>query len=158
MEHIAYFKLQAKNLLKDYKTRFFDEKEQLYDYHPKYFDINGIFCDFDLPDYKDDFKFTLMNAQHIIAQLAGFRKWNDLEKANSTELELAHLLFDNAHKISIDEWNMYISRTEFNNKTTFDAQTRLEIFKQVFLSADKHRSDFLPYRTDLEQKYNGMEW
>lgn len=28
MEHIDYFKLQAKNLLKDFKTRFFDEKEK----------------------------------------------------------------------------------------------------------------------------------
>ncbi len=39
MEHIEYFKLQAKNLLKDYKTRFFDETEGIFDYQPNYFDI-----------------------------------------------------------------------------------------------------------------------
>lgn len=93
MEHIEYFKLQAKNLLKDYKTRFFNEKEEVYDYHAKYFDINGIFCNF---DNKDDFSFTLMNAQHVIAQLAGFENWGELIKANPARLELSHLLFDNS--------------------------------------------------------------
>lgn len=158
MEHLDYFKLQAKNLFKDYKTRFsyYDDviKDNLYDYNPKYFDIKGIFLDFGIYDDESDFKFTLMNAQHIIAQLVGFRKWTDLEKANPTELELAHLLFDNAHKISIEEWKMYIAQAESDNQTVFDAKTRLDIFKQVFLNADKHRSDFVAYRSDLENKRN----
>ena len=154
MDHIEYFKLQAKNLLKDYKTRFFDEKEEVYSYKPKYFDIDGIFCDFDFPDYKDDFKFTLMNAQHIIAQLAGFDKWCDLQNAKPAELELAHLLFDNAHKISIDEWGMYIAQAEAMNNTVFSAEEKLGILKEVFLKADKHRSDFVSYRIDLEEKRN----
>ena len=57
MEHVEYFKLQSKNLLRDYKTRIFNETEEFYDYQPKYFDIDRIFLDFDLPDYKKDFKF-----------------------------------------------------------------------------------------------------
>lgn len=154
MEHLDYFKLQAKNLLKDYKTRFFDEKEEIYSYKPKYFDINGIFCDFDIPDYKDDFTFTLMNAQHIIAQLAGFSKWNELQNATPAKLELAHLLFDNAYKINTEEWEMYISQAEAMNNTIFTAEEKLEIFKEVFLKADMHRSDFVSYRIDLEEKRN----
>ncbi|MBQ3749910.1 MAG: hypothetical protein IKN99_07775 [Bacteroidales bacterium] len=154
MNHIEYFKLQAKNLLKDYKTRLFNPKDGFHEYNPKFFDITGIFDYLDLNDEKSDFKFTLMNAQHVIAQLAGFSKWDDLLKANPSELELAHLLYDNAHKISLDEWDMYISDAERMNHTKFNTETKLEIFKQVFLSSDRHRSDFVPYRIDLEQKWN----
>ena len=154
MDHVEYFKLQSKNLLRDYKTRFFDEKEEFYDYHPKYFDISRILLDFGLPDHKEDFKFTLMNAQHIIAQLAGFIKWNDLQSAKAYDLELAHLLFDNAHKVSVEEWEYYLANTEAMNKRKFNSKEKLEIFKQAFLSADKHRSDSIPYRFDLERKHS----
>ena len=155
MDHIEYFKLQAKNLLKDYKTRHFNEKEMIHEYEPKYFDITEIFLDFDVYDDAPGFKFTLMNAQHLIAKLAGFSKWDELLKASPAELELAHLLYDNAHKISIDEWtNWYIPSSEEMNHTKFDAETKLEIFKQVFLSEDAHRSFEMPYRIDLEQKHN----
>lgn len=94
MEHIDYFKLQAKNLLKDFKTRFFDEKENFYNYKSKYFDIMQAFSDFGLPDEKDDFKFTLMNAQHIVAKIAGFSKWNDLNSDDESGLQFAHRQFD----------------------------------------------------------------
>lgn len=154
MDHIEYFKLQSKNLLRDYKTRLFKETEEICDYHPKYFDIGRIFSDFHIPDYKEDFKFTLMNAQHIIAQLAGFIKWNDFQNAKADELELAHLLFDNAHKVSILEWKDYLANAEFMNKRKFNPKEKLEIFKEVFLKHDKHRSLFSPYRLDLEKKYN----
>lgn len=154
MDHIDYFKLQAKHLLKDFKTRFFNKKEGIFEYKPQFFDITQIFLDFDLYDDATDFTFTLMNAQHIIARLAGFYKWNELINAKPAELELAHLLFDNAHKISIEEWNMYIDQAEEMNKTNFNTEEKLEIFKQVFLSADKHRSDSFTYRIDLEAKRN----
>lgn len=94
MEHIDYFKMQAKHLLRDYKTRFFNEQEKFHDYQPKHFDITGIFLDFGFPHDKPDFKFTLMNAQHIIAKLAGFAKWNDLQVANEVELYTARQQFN----------------------------------------------------------------
>jgi hypothetical protein len=49
MKPIEYFKLQAKNLFRDYKTQFLDESGDvaIYDYTPKYFDINRIFVAFD---------------------------------------------------------------------------------------------------------------
>lgn len=154
MDHIDYFKLQAKHLLKDFKTRFFNKEEGIFEYKPHFFDITQIFLDFDLNDDATDFTFTLMNAQHIIAQLAGFYKWNELINAKPAELELAHLVFDNAHKISIEDWNLYIDQAQEINKTSFNAEEKLEIFKQVFLSADKHRSYSLTYRIDLEAKRN----
>lgn len=86
MEHLDYFKLQAKNLFKDYKTRFFNEESKRYEYKPKYFDIGRIFVDFDFPDYKDDFTFTLMNAQHLIAKIVGIQNWNHLIELSKQEL------------------------------------------------------------------------
>ena len=94
MEHLDYFKLQAKNLFKDYKTRFFNEESKLYEYKSKYFDIGRIFIDFDFPDYKDDFTFTLMNAQHLIAKIIRLDNWSELLALKEEELRLAHRRLD----------------------------------------------------------------
>lgn len=154
MEHINYFKLQAKNLFKDYKTRYFNEKTRLYDYKPKYFDIDEIFISFDYYDNDEDFSFTLMNAQHVIANLVGYNKWNDLLKASEDELELAHLLFDNAHKLSLGDWQFYIYDVEQTNRVVFDARSKIDILEQVFLSTDSHRSIECPLRLDLRDLWN----
>ncbi len=72
MEYIEYFKKQSKKLLKDYQnsTR-------------KCFDID--YQDV-LLDHKTT-KYTLMKVQHKIANLAGFRKWQDLIKASEKEIQ-----------------------------------------------------------------------
>jgi len=146
MKPIEYFKLQAKNLFRDYKTKYvsqvYEDGGKLYDYKPHYFDLNGIVVDYDI----DEENFTLMKAQHIIAYLVGFRKWIDLIKASEVELELAKLLFDNQHKISIDDWDIYMEITERDNQTTFNAEDRLEIFKQVFVNVEGHDNPFGDYR------------
>lgn len=94
MEHIDYFKLQAKNLLKDYKTRFFDDEEERYIYQPKFFDIASIFSDFDYPDDKENFEFTLMQAQHVVSKIAGFSKWAEMQVATEKELNSARKQFE----------------------------------------------------------------
>ena len=146
MKPIDYFKLQAKNLFKDYKTQTPHSVEEaglnLYEYSPMYFDIEGILSAFDL----DEDKFSLMNAQHIIAQLAGFYKWTDMLKASVSELELAKLLFDNQHKISAEEWEDYIRGAESDNTATFSGEDRLKIFKQVFVNVEGHESFVQDYR------------
>lgn len=155
MDALSYFKLQAKNLQKDYKTRFFNEKERIYDYHPKYFDIVQIFLDYGIYDDAKDFSFTLMNAQHIIARLAGFYKWNELIKASQKELELAKLLFENAEKVRIEEWKVYIDEAQIYNKTEFDAETKIEIFNKVFLENNDSYSFTESYKLNNKiQKYN----
>jgi hypothetical protein len=136
MTHIAYFKRQAKNLLKDYKTKtpYLDKVDgnSYYKYDPKYFDIDGILVAFDY----DENDFSLMKAQHIIALLGGFDKWADLSKASEPELELAKAIFDNPDKINIDDWEMYIAYAERENKTTFNPESKLEILKHVFLNGE----------------------
>jgi hypothetical protein len=146
MTPIAYFKLQAKNLFRDYKTRTSTidvvDGQSYYAYYAKYFDLDAIFVDFDW----DEDDFSLMKAQHTIAILAGFRKWTDLAKASGVELELAKLLFDHQDKMSAEEWAMYVARVEHDNQTTFDAEARLEIYKHVVLRDDGPRSQFSDYR------------
>lgn len=146
MTHTEFFKLQAKNLFRDYqtKTKVFDQAigDYLYEYSPKYFDIDSILLYYDF----DEEDFSLMKAQHIIAKMIGFRKWTDLLNASKEEQELAKLLFDNQDKVSAEDWEMYILGTERDNNITFDPDTRLEIFKQVFINVEGHVSTFPDYR------------
>lgn len=144
MSHLEFFKLQAKNLFKDYQTKKKSPEASIgdYEYDPKYFDIEGIILYFDI----DEENFSLMKAQHIIAQIVGFRKWTDMLKASEPELELAKLLFDNQHKISVEDWEMYIEGAENDNNTNFDFDLKLEIFKQVFVNKEGHESTFPDFR------------
>jgi hypothetical protein len=158
MKTIEYFKLQAKNLLKDYQTQFpvYDSviDDYLNDYKPQYFDVGWIVLDFEIDDDKP---FTLMNAQHIIAQLAGFYKWTDMLKASPSALELSKLLFDNMHKVSIIEWDIYISGEEREKGFLFDDEFKLDIFKVVFEEVDGHQSDGIDYRLDRKKEKQSNE-
>lgn len=85
MQYIEYFKLQSKNLNDD-----FDSKTGKYFPNAKFWVSKYI---------KDTDKFSLMKAQHIIANIAGFANWNDLSKASDNELEVAKNLFNNRDNI-----------------------------------------------------------
>jgi hypothetical protein len=148
MNPIDYFKFQAKNLFKDYKTQTPDPVEGpgFYNYHPKYFEVFAIIIDFEF----DEENFTLMNAQHIIVQFAGFNKWTDMLNASDDERELGKLIFDNQHKISAEEWGFYIRGLESDNNVTFDAEERVDIFKQVFVEVEGHESYLQDYRLHPE--------
>ncbi|MFH6955761.1 hypothetical protein ACHRV1_00015 [Flavobacterium aquidurense] len=152
MKTIEYFKLQAKNLHKDFKTQkpYFDSSlgDNLFEYSPKFFDVDALVTDFDI----DENHFTLMNAQHIIARLGGFEKWTVLLKANPEALELSKLLFDNMHKISIEEWDMYISGEEDDKGFLFDDEFKLDIFKAVYADVDGHQSYGYDYRLAKGEK------
>jgi hypothetical protein len=128
---IDYFKLQAKNLHKDFKTKspVLDKSTTafLYEYTPKYFDIEMIIADFGI----DEDNFSLMNAQHVIAKMANFDKWADLLKALPAELELAQLLYDYQNKIDLIGWQFYIAEAQSTNEDELDAEIQVEIFKQM---------------------------
>ena len=142
MAHIEYFKLQAKNLFRDYKTQtsYIDDVDgnSYYKYDPKYFDIDSIFSEYHgfFDEGWDEGNLSLMKIQHLFAYMLGFEKWADLLKASETELELAKLLWDNQHKIRLEDWKMYIAEAERDNETTFDPESRLEMFKLVIVNAE----------------------
>ena len=124
MRHVDYFKLQAKNLFKDFRSNtqkhFPDDAEFVILYEYGY-------------DEKD---VSLMRAQHIIARMSGFRKWTDLASAPETELKVAKLLYDNRDVINIEDWEMYVARVEREHKIILDPESKLEILEQVWLNGD----------------------
>ena len=145
MATIEFFKQQAKNLLKDYNTRVFNEAEGFYEYTPRFFhDIDDLVITFDI---KEDGSFTLMNAQHIVSRLAGFYKWNELIKASEERLELGKLLIENrisyqeksgiitnmVDSLIVDAWR----KIEENFDENWDDEARLEAFKVVFLKEER---------------------
>lgn len=131
MNTFDYFKLQAKNLLRDFKTKspVLDKTtiDFLYEYTATYFDIEMVISDFDI----DEDNFTLMNAQHVIAKIANFDRWADLLNASTAELELAKLLYDHQNKIDLVGWKFYIADAQSMNEYKLDAKIQVEIFKQV---------------------------
>lgn len=144
MSCVDFFRLQAKLLFKDYKTKFSYVDDvgggTYYRYSPKHFDIDGIFAAYDL----DEDDFSLMKAQHLIALMFGFGQWADLLKASPAELELAKLTFD--YKVDFEEWKMYIAGAERDNRESFDAESKLEIFKKVFVEGRAFELYQDPYR------------
>lgn len=94
MNNINYFKQQLKNLQKDFETRRLREESKSLFFNPKFFDIEKIFTDFNLP-FKN-FDFPLMKAQHTVAKLAVFFNWNDLIHSSETELKTAKNIFSNS--------------------------------------------------------------
>jgi len=133
MDTIDYFKLQAKNLHKDFKTKtpILDKTTTafLYEYTPKYFDVEMVIADFDI----DEENFSLMNAQHVIAKIANFDKWASLLKTPSAELELAKLLYDHQNRIDLVGWQFYIADAQTMNKEELDAEIQVDIFKQMVI-------------------------
>lgn len=141
MTNIDFFKQQSKNFLKDYKTRVYDENEGFYEYSPRFFnDIEDILDKFHIGE---EDSLTLMNAQHIIARLSGFYKWNELINASESALELGKLLLTNREEYQarqgyftnmvesmiVADWKMY----ENEHLKDFDDEEKLEVFKKVFL-------------------------
>lgn len=152
MKTIEYFKLQAKNLHKDFKTQksYFDPTygRDLYQYAPKYFDVEKLITDFEI----DEDDFSLMNAQHIIVKIAGFEKWTEMLKSSQSAIELGKLLFDNMHKIRNEEWQYYVLDVENQNEIELDDEDKLKIFKTVFASEDGHQNDGYDYRLSKNEK------
>ena len=128
MANVEFFKQQSKKFFKDYNSRVFNAKEGFYEYSPRYFkDIEEIILSFDI---NEEAPFTLMNAQHIIACLSGFYKWNELIKASESALEIGKLLLINrANYQLIDEWKSYKTQ----NLKDFDDKDKLDVFKIVML-------------------------
>lgn len=146
MNTIDYFKLQAKNLHRDFKTKkpSSDNRNSvwLYEYSPKYFDVTAVICDFDL----DQEKLNLMRAQHIIAKIAGFERWTVLLLASEPDLEIAKILYDNQDLIDLRMWEDYIAGCEAMKKFTFDSELRLDICKEVLLKDRIFDDCFTDYR------------
>ncbi len=136
MNHIDFFKLQAKNLRRDYKTQktvLDDDGESYSEYEPKFFDIDAIFEDYEI----DNEDFSLMNAQHLVAKMLRFNKWPDLINATKPELELAKLKFVNQNKIPLIEWDIQVADIEREHHIVFDPEDELDYYKHCLSHYDE---------------------
>lgn len=94
MSNLDFFHNQAKNFLKDWKTQKQTIESDVvisYHYDWKFYDVGDLFFYYEFDD-KDEQDIKLVRAQHLIAKMVGFKKWNDLIHASETELQLAELL------------------------------------------------------------------
>ena len=145
MTPIEYFKLQAKNLYKDYKTKkpYIDEVDgnTYYEYEPKYFAIDEIIYDYNV----DENDFNLMKAQHIIALMSGFDKWAELLKASEQELNQARNYLEKHDK------NSY-------NSTGFVSTDLIDGRDRVFYQHNDGESD-IEYHEELhgKERQNGID-
>ena len=128
-KHTDYFKQQAKKLLKDYKTRYYNEEKGCYEYKPCFFkDMNRIAIRQHLDKYD---KFTLMNAQHVIAKEALFDDWSDLINSSARDLGYKKLVFLNR-----DKSLTYIVKkfdSEYWKYPEEENKSKFQVFKYTYL-------------------------
>ena len=103
MEALSFFKLQAKNFLQDWKTRYRDE-EGLWDYHPRFIDLNAFFVDFNDDGSWEDEEPSLMRAQHFVVLICGLDSWSELINLPKDELEFMKYVWENQNRCSFDDF------------------------------------------------------
>ena len=99
--NVNYFKQQSKLLLKDYKlfqNNNFDRSKITFNEPQEHFDIDNVFLKVNKEKTEN---ITLMNAQHIIAKISGFKDWNELIHSSTAKMEIGGLKL-NAYKIGMD--------------------------------------------------------
>ncbi|MEE3434394.1 MAG: hypothetical protein VZQ47_02410 [Treponema sp.] len=131
MSNLEFFKRQAKNLLKDWNSRKRIERKDgtyYYRYGKTFFDVKDLFKFFYM-SIKDEESFCLQKSQHIIAQMVGFRNWDELKSASDDFLELSELLlrhFKNSNDII--GWQVFFE----DEVNTTDVQEIIKIAKNYF--------------------------
>lgn len=136
MSNLEFFKKQAKNLLKDWQTQTKTVESDgfiSYYYDWKFYDVGSLFFYYEFDD-KDEQDIKLARAQHLIAKMTGFKKWDDLIHASETELELAELLlrrFKNAQ--DVQDWEETLM---FTGIAQYGAEAVLDYAKQYYQLGD----------------------
>ena len=144
MSNLEFFKNQAKKFLKDWRTQTQTVESDdivLNQYDSKFYDIQGLFLYYEL-DEKDEQDIKLSRAQHFIAQMVGFKKWDDLIHATDIELELAEFLlrrFKDAEQIM--RWE---ELTGAPTITPDNAAELLEYAKYIYEMDERVKIPFLP--------------
>lgn len=147
--NIDYFKQQAKNLQKDFESRKLDEKTKQFIFTPKFFDIEKIFTDFNLPWQNSDFEFPLMKAQHTVSKIAGSSSWNDLIHLSEPELETSKNIFSNS-KYKLQKLN---SETQKNKSEAKILPAPKDFYVFILPQFDGIHFEFTFSPVEYAQKY-----
>lgn len=98
MNALSFFKLQAKNFLKDWKTRYRDE-EGLWQYRSRFIDVDRFFLEAGYGDWGDE-EPSLMRAQHFVALICELDSWSELINLPEDELEFLKYVWENQNRCS----------------------------------------------------------
>lgn len=144
MSHEDFFKNEAKKFLKDWQTQTKTVESDgyiSYHYDWKFYDVGDLFFYYELDD-KDEQDIKLARAQHYIAKMVGFKKWDDLIHASEIELELAELLlrrFKNAR--DVQDWEETVMFTDIEQ---YGAEAVLDYAHQYYELGDRKEIVNLP--------------
>ena len=144
MSNLEFFKKEAKKFLKDWQTQIKTVESDgfiYYHYDWKFYDVGGLFSHFELEDEdKQDIK--LARAQHYIAKMVGFKKWDELIHASEARLELSELLlrrFKNSQ--DIQEWEDYL---DISGISELSDENLLYLAEQYYGLVDRKEIVYLP--------------
>lgn len=144
MSNLEFFKKQAKNLLKDWQTQTKTVDSDgfiTYHYDWKFYDVGDLFFYYEFDD-KDEQEIILARAQHLIAKMVGFKKWDELIHAAPAELELAELLLRRFKDSSdIQDWEETLA---FTGVAQYGPEAVLEYAKQYYQLGDSKEIVDLP--------------
>lgn len=144
MSNLDFFHNQAKNFLKDWKTQKQTvESDGFISYHYdwKFYDVGDLFFYYEFDD-KDEQDIKLARAQHIIAKMVGFKKWDDLIHASDKELELAEFILRKVQNSSdLQYWEEEIGLSGFGAD---EAESTLEYAKFRYELEDRKKLVTLP--------------
>ena len=154
MSHVDFFRKQAKNFLKDWRTQKKMEEEgfSYYVYEWKYYHIGDLFDYFELSNADREDK-KLVRAQHYIAKMVGFKTWNDLIHAPEKELKLAaYILRHIKSSYHIEDWKDALSHSGIKKK---DPEALLDYAKQYYsrYGEDDEYEGEVPFDRDMDQGY-----
>lgn len=144
MSNLEFFKKQAKNLLKDWQTqtKTVDSDGFIsYHYDWKFYDVGDLFFYYEFDD-KDEQEIILARAQHLIAKMVGFKKWDELIHATPIEQELAELLLRRFKDSSaIQDWEETLV---FSGVAQYGPEAVLDYAKQYYRLGDSKKIVGLP--------------
>ncbi|MCM1320533.1 MAG: hypothetical protein NC041_03200 [Bacteroides sp.] len=136
MSHLDFFRKQAKNFLKDWQTQtktVGSDGSISYSYDWKFYDVGDLFFYYEFDD-ADEQDIMLARAQHVIAKMAGFKKWDDLIHATDTEQTLAELLLRRFKDAGdIHDWE---EKLMFSGAAQYGAEAVLDYARQYYELGD----------------------
>lgn len=156
MSNLEFFKKQAKNLFKDWNSRKRIERKDgtyYYRYGKSFFDVKDLFKFFGL-SMKDEESFCLQKAQHMIAQMVGFKNWNELNKTSDDFLELSELLLRHFKNSSdIIGWHIFFE----DEVNTDDVKEIIKIAKSYFETMAKSKQQTDSVILTGEERIQGLK-
>lgn len=140
MTHIEFFKLQAKNLLHDWKEYKENgltpelKRKSKFLAHSLDLIYSNMLCDLSLNGVWPS---SLARAQHYIAKAAGFNKWAELVNTDEKHLELARVIFQGINcPRQFDQWRDFKWNSLYE-EVTVEKQIQ---FAKLFFA--RHGEDF----------------